>query len=192
MRQPDGLASTSHVLAPVPMQFLHRGGLYRQADSVSTGVSCTSIVVVTGTGEICETLLTPLLTWTYKEGVYRAVVYRLGPRLRQWRKDAGLTQESLAEAIGVEQQTVSDWERNRAQPHYSRAARLDEVFGLPPGTLIAALQETEEGVPVRGAESLDDDHGDPELSFLSGAWPDFSDEQRRALIEVAKQFRRRT
>lgn len=37
----------------------------------------------------------------------------LGPRIREARTSAGLTQNALAHRVGVEQGTVSDWERGR-------------------------------------------------------------------------------
>ena len=37
-------------------------------------------------------------------------------RLLKYRKDSGLSQEELAEKIGVSRQAVSKWERSEASP----------------------------------------------------------------------------
>lgn len=64
-----------------------------------------------------------------------------GENLRRWREDAGLTQADLAEAMGVTQQTVSDWERGVGMPHRSRAVDLERILGLEPRTIVLAIHD---------------------------------------------------
>lgn len=51
-------------------------------------------------------------------------------RLYQYRKTSGLSQEELAEAIGVSRQAVSKWERAEASPDTDNLIELSKVYGV--------------------------------------------------------------
>lgn len=55
----------------------------------------------------------------------------LGSRLRQLRKAKGLTQEALAEQVGVSKPAISSWEKGRAHPRAARATALATALGVP-------------------------------------------------------------
>jgi putative transcriptional regulator len=50
--------------------------------------------------------------------------------LRERRKEAGLSQEQLAERLGVSRQTIISIERERFDPSLELAFRLAAVFGV--------------------------------------------------------------
>lgn len=54
----------------------------------------------------------------------------LGKKIRQLRFKAGLTQEQLAEQLGVGAQAVSKWETGVAMPDITTLPLLSEVFGV--------------------------------------------------------------
>ncbi len=54
----------------------------------------------------------------------------LGKRIRQYRLKAGLTQEQLAEKLGIGPQSVSKWENAVAMPDISALPILAEIFGV--------------------------------------------------------------
>ena len=54
----------------------------------------------------------------------------LGKKIRQLRFKAGLTQEQLAEKLGVAAQSVSKWENAVAMPDITTLPLLAEVFGV--------------------------------------------------------------
>ena len=54
----------------------------------------------------------------------------LGKKIRQLRAKAGLTQEQLAERLGIGPQSVSKWETGVAMPDISLLPTLAEVFGV--------------------------------------------------------------
>lgn len=62
-------------------------------------------------------------------------VARIGPRrakrvyLVEWRESRGLTQEQLADRLGVASMTVSRWETGRAQVTTNVLAAIAEVYG---------------------------------------------------------------
>lgn len=53
----------------------------------------------------------------------------LGERIRIARQHAGVTQLSLAMAIGVTRETVHVWERCEVTPHLNHAALIAELTG---------------------------------------------------------------
>lgn len=53
-----------------------------------------------------------------------------GVRLYQSRRDAGLSQRDVAEAIGTCATTVSKWERRRQVPSPEHVAALAEYLGV--------------------------------------------------------------
>ena len=47
------------------------------------------------------------------------------------RVNAGLTQEALAEAIGVHRSTIYNWEKGKTSPDSKHLKRLSEITGAP-------------------------------------------------------------
>ena len=54
----------------------------------------------------------------------------LGEKLARRRKARGMSQEQLAEALGVSRQAVSKWELGEAVPDVSRVVAMSELFGV--------------------------------------------------------------
>ncbi len=50
--------------------------------------------------------------------------------LRELRLDRGLTQEIVAKAINVSQNTVCGWEKGVREPDYDTLVRLANYFGV--------------------------------------------------------------
>lgn len=55
--------------------------------------------------------------------------------LRQLMNDKNLSQQKLADALGVNQTTVSQWLLGRKKPGYDSIALLYEKFGILPNEL---------------------------------------------------------
>lgn len=53
-----------------------------------------------------------------------------GQRLYELRKEKNLSQEDLAEQLGVSRQSVSRWENGTASPDFEKTVRLSELFGV--------------------------------------------------------------
>lgn len=49
-------------------------------------------------------------------------------RLQDLRKKRGMTQELLAEQLGITRQTVSKWERGESTPDFAYLVRISELF----------------------------------------------------------------
>lgn len=54
----------------------------------------------------------------------------IGKKLVQFRKNKGLSQEELAEDVGVTRQTISNWELNETAPDLKQAQKLGEIFNI--------------------------------------------------------------
>lgn len=59
----------------------------------------------------------------------------MGEKIRQLRERAGLSQKQLAEALGLDQSSVSLWERGITAPTVGTIYRLASVLGCHPGDL---------------------------------------------------------
>ena len=55
----------------------------------------------------------------------------IGSRIRLARRDAGLTQDQLAERVGYSRRSVPGWERNETHPRPGALARIADVTGRP-------------------------------------------------------------
>lgn len=66
----------------------------------------------------------------------------LGEKIASARKEKGMTQEMLAEQLGVTRQAVARWETGKALPGTANLFMLRELLGIPPEE--AALEEKTE------------------------------------------------
>jgi len=53
-----------------------------------------------------------------------------------------MTQFELAQATGVQQVTVSTWERGERRPQFAQMRRLADVFGLSPQEITEVIEDT--------------------------------------------------
>lgn len=56
--------------------------------------------------------------------------YRVKHTLRQWRQLAGLTQDDLAEAVGVHRTTIVRWEQGKTQPTAEDIAKIEKALAV--------------------------------------------------------------
>lgn len=75
----------------------------------------------------------------------------LGARIRTLRKDLGLSQEALAQALEVSRQAVTKWEDGSSLPSTVNLFALSDFFGVP----LAELTGTPEvAAPLPNAASI--------------------------------------
>ncbi len=76
-----------------------------------------------------------------------------GERLKKLRKQAGFSQMTLAEHLGVSQQAVGKWETGRATPNPSTIATIAHLLGVSADAMLgtAAGHFGEAMVPVVGS-----------------------------------------
>lgn len=80
----------------------------------------------------------------------------IAKRLYEYRKNAGLSQDQLAEKIGVSRQAVSKWERGEASPDTDNLIALSEVYNVSLDELIKGKtkidNQQEESAPTVSIE----------------------------------------
>ena len=81
----------------------------------------------------------------------------LGENLFQARKKKGLSQEAVAEKLGVSRQTISKWETGETLPDIRQAKKLAVLYGLTLDELIefdADVQEIQEVINKTTEETV--------------------------------------
>lgn len=86
----------------------------------------------------------------------------LAEKIYTCRKKAGLSQEALAEKLGVSRQSVSKWENGDASPELDKLLLLAKVFEVTTDWLLtpdAPEEQEEEPRPQREPDWVDNLHG---------------------------------
>ena len=106
----------------------------------------------------------------------------LGKRISANRKGLGLTQEQLAEKLGVTAQAVSKWENDQSCPDISILPRLAEVFGISTDAL---LGRPEPEPVVHEAQVVEECEEPDGLHIQNGKWDFRWDGGKRGALRIA-------
>ena len=71
----------------------------------------------------------------------------LGQRIQELRKQNGLSQEALGEALGVSRQAVSKWEGDNGIPELDTLIAMSRLFGIPVGELLGVEEPSAQTPP---------------------------------------------
>lgn len=82
----------------------------------------------------------------------------LGKRIAQHRKGLGLTQDALAEQLGVTAQAVSKWENNQSYPDITMLPKLAEIFDTTTDALLGVGAKESLDLPAN-ADTIHEDTG---------------------------------
>jgi len=66
-----------------------------------------------------------------------------GEKLQSLRQKAGMSQDALAEKLGVSRQAVSRWERDETMPETEKVIALADLFGVTTDYLLRSRPEPE-------------------------------------------------
>lgn len=77
---------------------------------------------------------------------------RLSENLSAYRRKLGLTQEELAERLGVSRQAVSKWESNRSRPELELLLAMAELYGCTVDDLLRGAPPETSGQPEEEAD----------------------------------------
>lgn len=105
----------------------------------------------------------------------------LGKRIAENRKRLKLTQDQLAEKLGVTAQAVSKWENDQSCPDIATLPRLADIFGISVDALLG--RET-----VHQGEVIDTDEDEKEkdgIHINNGKWEFHWDSGRRSALTFA-------
>ena len=73
-------------------------------------------------------------------------------KIRELRKNRGLTMKQLGDILGLAESTISQYENGKRQPDYETLLRLSEHFGVSVGYILGA--EEKKTPLVNGDEEL--------------------------------------
>lgn len=76
----------------------------------------------------------------------RYVAESLGDAIRKYRSDSKMTQEFVAEALGVSRQYVSKWESGASDPSTSNLLAFAKLFGVSTNEILQNIQNKREEV----------------------------------------------
>ena len=77
----------------------------------------------------------------YNDGTDKEVVNVLAENLALLRNIRGMTQEEVAEVIGISRQSYSKWEQGETIPDIEKCARLAEFYGVSIDSLVHQDEE---------------------------------------------------
>lgn len=80
----------------------------------------------------------------------------IGQRIAKLRKQQGMSQEHLAEKIGVSSQAVSKWENDASCPDISLLPRLAKLLGITVDELLTGNSNEVKLLPAEQRKSLDE------------------------------------
>lgn len=111
----------------------------------------------------------------------------LGKRIIAGRKRLGMTQDRLAEQLGVTAQAVSKWENDQSCPDITMLPKLAEIFGISIDALLGCekqekVYEAEVVQPESGEDDAQESDG---IHIQKGNWEFKVDSSRKGSIGFA-------
>lgn len=82
----------------------------------------------------------------------------IADRILTLRKSKGMSQEQLAEAVGVSRQAVSKWESEQASPDPEKIVILSEIFGVTTDYLLKGTEPEKEAEKKTEEKKTEDTH----------------------------------
>ena len=79
----------------------------------------------------------------------------IGNRITKYRKEKGMTQEELANKLGVSSQAVSKWENDTSCPDIFLLARLCALLGITTDELLTGKSDAVKMVPAEQRKPFD-------------------------------------
>ena len=79
----------------------------------------------------------------------------IGSRIARFRKASGMTQEDLANLMGVSSQAVSKWENDASCPDISLLPQLSKVLGITTDELLTGKNDQVKMVPAEQRKPFD-------------------------------------
>lgn len=103
----------------------------------------------------------------------------IASRLTSLRKDHGLSQEELAEKLGVSRQAVSKWERAESSPDTDNLIALAQLYGVTLDELIHGNQP-DDAPPVQQPCDAAEEAFDPDNPLPNGSYFAHQEEEEQA------------
>ena len=101
-----------------------------------------------------------------------------GENLMALRKKAGITRRELANALGINENTLTGYENSGREPRYDLLVRIADAFGVTVDELIRPEKETFMDVPY----AISNDGKDPVVKDASFRFPITNFEKRNLTV----------
>lgn len=79
----------------------------------------------------------------------------IADRIQSLRKSKGMSQEELADAVGVSRQAVSKWESEQATPDLDKVVIMSEVFEVTTDYLLKGIEPAKDNDHKTMADVID-------------------------------------
>lgn len=89
-----------------------------------------------------------------------------GQRIAQLRRDSGMTQEALAQKLGITNQAVSKWESDQCCPDIMQLPQLADLFGITLDALFGRTQAEKTALCAVTSLPWEDDNSLRAVCFL--------------------------
>ena len=94
-----------------------------------------------------------------------------GERLKKFRKKAGLTQEELADIIGVEHNSISRWEKTTDIPKVQNLQALAKALNVSESDLLNDLPPQPDGWVLTVRMSMTNEHNEEVIAMTASTVP---------------------
>ena len=111
---------------------------------------------------------------------------KLNEKIYWCRKQAGLSQEALAEMIGVSRQSISRWETGEASPEITKLPLLAKAFDVTADWLLSEDGIPEEPAPEETPSA--EESADQEAAPAQAAWPHWVENLPGFIGTAVKKF----
>jgi len=111
----------------------------------------------------------------------------LGKRIVAGRKRLGITQDRLAEQLGVTAQAVSKWENDQSCPDITMLPKLAEIFGTSVDVLLGVVPSAQ-ALEAEVVTADDEANGSDGIHIQNGTWEFRLDTGRTSLLASAVLF----
>lgn len=135
---------------------------------------------------LCKLFLDTRHQRPYNQGKGRCYIVTFGERLKMFREQRGLTQEQLAEKIGVAKSTVTGYEKGNRTPDVAKIKKLAAALEVSGDELL----DTGYGTAERPTPVSESGPISPERQALLDAVKDMDNETAKAVLEVIRSVKR--
>lgn len=113
---------------------------------------------------------------------------KLNEKIYWCRKKAGLSQEALAELIGVSRQSISKWETGEASPEISKLPLLAKAFDVSTDWLLSEESIPQEEPAPEAEPEVEPVQAAPHAEETASAWPSWVENLPGFIGTAVKKF----
>ena len=117
------------------------------SDFVITVILIVNVALLIGLFYLAYLLVKALKTYIKSKEVRQEkelVKKTLGETIREYRMERNMTQEFVAESLGVSRQAVSKWEKGTSDPSTSNLLALAKLYGVSAEELLSCIEKNKE------------------------------------------------